>query len=178
MYYLIIKYRQVFAGVQDRQNLLILNTLFNISPINTNLLYLHMVMGVVHTYYKIPLKKWLLAFTFIISFFALSGYVKGYSPNGKSTPETTVLTNKSTALKSGISYKRVALALYKPQPSFLVKTKHFNQNNRTYLNLIASKYAHLKWVYLSIKSNINYLLKQESHFGQEDYTLSGSHIIC
>jgi hypothetical protein len=121
-------------------------------------------MGAVHTYYKSQLTKWMLLFTFIISFFVLSGYVKDASPSSKPAPETTILTKKFIALKGGISYKRAALALCKPQLSYRASIKRFNQSNRIYINRVASRYLHLKRLFLSTKSNINYLIKQQPYY--------------
>jgi hypothetical protein len=132
-----------------------------------------MAMGIVHTYGKIWLKKLVLVLTFVLSFFAVSGYVDSHLANGKQAPETTVLTNRSIFLKNGISYKSAVLALYKPRPSFPEKTKHFNQNNFIYLNRITSRYAYLKWLFSSIKSNTAYLLKQQTYSTPQDHSRIG-----
>jgi len=150
------------------QNPLIFNKLLEILSSNINLLYLHMVLGTAHTYYKTWLNKWVLALTFTISFFALSGYVASSLPNSNSAPGTTVLANKSV-LKGGISYKRVVLALYKLVPSWCLANKYSDQNKHIYRNLLTSKYLHLKHLFLSIKTDIICSLKQQSYSSHRDY---------
>ncbi|MEN0055937.1 MAG: hypothetical protein AAGC65_19815 [Mucilaginibacter sp.] len=134
-------------------------------------------MDIIHTYHKTLLKKWILAFTLIISFFVLSGYVNSCIPNGKSVAEITALANKIAALKGGISYKRVALSFYKPKPLYRVVIRLFNLNNGVYLNLLTSRYFYLKRLFTSFKSNIIYF-SQQPYSSCQSYLLLSSDNIC
>ena len=156
---------------------MVLNRLMNISSFNTNSLYLLTAMSITQTYYETLLKKWILAFTFIISFFVLSGYVNSSIPQGKSVTATTALVNKATALKSGISYKKAALRLYKPKPLYRAAIRLFKLNNWVYLNLLTNRYSYLKRQFISFKPNINYLLQQPSS-SRQNYWAPNSGSIC
>jgi hypothetical protein len=119
-------------------------------------LYLHVTNSDTYIYLKTQAKRWLMAFTLLVSFFALSGYVSYSLPNNNRVSDTEVLAVRSSVLKGGISYKRATLLFYKHQsPCFLIN-KHFTRGVLLYNKQTITKSQHLKLLFLFTKHVVSY----------------------
>jgi hypothetical protein len=100
-------------------------------------------------------KKWLLTFTFVISFFAVSGYVNNGPSSGHITP-TGWYSIKSFTLKGGISYKRAATLFYERNLPCYKTGNDFNLKVLLDNRLAINRYHHLKQLFLFTKHSVNY----------------------
>ena len=112
---------------------------------------------------KASFKKYLLAFTFLLGFFALSGYVSHSSTNGNRISGTELFTDKNFFSKGGISYKRAALAFYTNTSSYTASRKNVIQRVNTDNRLILIRYRYLKYLFLSTKHYFAYPIDHLYH---------------
>ena len=122
---------------------------------------------------KASFKKYLLAFTFLLGFFALSGYVSHSSTSGNRISDTELFTDKNFVFKGGISYKRVALAFYNNTPSYTANRKYTTQRVYADNKLTLIRHRYLNQVFLSTKHYFTYTIDHLYHAAdQYDNTAS------
>ncbi|MEZ2339374.1 hypothetical protein AB6735_27265 [Mucilaginibacter sp. RCC_168] len=112
---------------------------------------------------KTSFKKYLLAFSFLLSFFALSGYVSHSTPGSNRVSGTELFTDKNFVLKGGISYKRVALAFYTNTSSYTANGEYTGQRIIIYNRLTLTHYQYLKHLFLSFKHYTTYPIDHLYH---------------
>ena len=112
---------------------------------------------------KASFKKYLLAFTFLLGFFALSGYVSHNIPGSNRISGTELFTDKSFVLKGGISYKRAALAFYTNTSSYAASKKHTGHRIIIYNDLTLIRYQYLMHLFLSTKHYFAYPIDHLYH---------------
>jgi len=118
---------------------------------------------VVNNNIKASFKKHLLAFTFLLGFFALSGYVSHNIPGSNRVSGTELFTDKNFVLKGGISYKRAALAFYTNTSSYTVHTEYAGQRIIIYNDLTLTRYRYLKHLFSSTKHYFAYPIDHLYH---------------
>ena len=106
--------------------------------------------------------------TFLLSFFAFSGYVSYSLPNNNRVNDTEVLVLKSSILKGGISYKRASLLFYKDQPSCFLNNKNFAQRVLLHNKLAITQNQHLKLLFLFTKHTISYPIDHLYYTADQD----------
>jgi hypothetical protein len=112
---------------------------------------------------KASFKKYLLAFSFLISFFMLSGYVSHSAPGGNRVSGTELFTDKSFVLKGGISYKRAALTSHVDALSYAAYRKHTDQGINIDNKLALTRYRYLSRLFLSAKHHFAYSIDHLYH---------------
>ena len=112
---------------------------------------------------KASFKKYLLAFTFLLGFFALSGYVSHNIPGNNRVSGTELFTDKNFVFKGGISYKRAALAFYTNTSSYTANRKNVTQRANTDSRLTLIRYLYLKYLFLSTKHYFAYPIDHLYH---------------
>ncbi|SDP33642.1 hypothetical protein SAMN05428975_1197 [Mucilaginibacter sp. OK268] len=112
---------------------------------------------------KASFKKYLLAFTFLLGFFALSGYVSHSSTSGNRVSDTELFTDKSFVSKGGISYKRAALAFYTNTSSYAASKKYTGHRIIIYNDLTLIRYQYLVHLFLSTKHYFAYPIDHLYH---------------
>jgi len=105
---------------------------------------------------KASFKKYLLAFGFLVSFFALSGYVSQSIPGNNRVWGTELFSDKNFVAKGGISYKRAALAFYTNIPLSVANRKYATQRIYADTGLILTRHRYLKQLFLSTKHYFTY----------------------
>lgn len=120
---------------------------------------------------KTLLKRQLLALTFVLGFFAFSGYFVNNRCND-SRVNTELLAAKSFSLKKGISYKRAALLIYKNAAGYFNISKNCQLGVCLYHTLIINRYQHLKQLYLFTKHSISYLVNSLFYNSDKYYSPS------
>ncbi|MGN8068989.1 hypothetical protein [Mucilaginibacter sp. SG564] len=103
-------------------------------------------------------KKYLLAFSLLLSFFALSGHVSQSIPGGNRVSTTELFANKSFILKGGISYKRAALAFRSNALPYFAKSSYTIQSIFTDNKLAVIRYRHLSQIFSSAKYYFTYTI--------------------
>jgi len=109
---------------------------------------------------KASFKKYLLAFGFLVSFFALSGYISHSITGSNRASITEQFTDKIFVLKGGISYKRAALVL---------RTVSYSANRQYVIQSVNSKkltlirYLYLKALFLSSRHYFTYTIDHLYH---------------
>ncbi|WP_295719378.1 hypothetical protein [Mucilaginibacter sp.] len=97
----------------------------------------------------------LLAFSLLISFFAVSGYVSSNLPSSTTT-NTEVLAANSVALKHGISYKRAFCSFYRIRLLNIQLSNNYYQRVLLHNKLTISRYHHLAQLFSAYKSAPDY----------------------
>ncbi|MFA6086773.1 hypothetical protein [Mucilaginibacter sp.] len=115
-------------------------------------------------------KRWWLALTLFLSFFALSGYVSNAPQNSIATPtEQVVLPNGH--LKNAVSYKRARLLFYNKSCA----NPLFRSDNNTaifiYNKTVNTQYLRLKQFAL-LKPRLIILLNGIPHFSASEHPAS------
>jgi hypothetical protein len=122
---------------------------------------------------KASYKKYLLAFGFLVSFFALSGYVSHSIPGSNRASITEQFTDKIFVLKGGISYKRTVLALRSGALSYAANRQYAIQRIYTDNKLAIIRYQHLSQAFSSTKYYFAYTIDHLYHTAdQHNYTSS------
>jgi hypothetical protein len=103
-------------------------------------------------------KRWLLTFTFILSFFAISGYVSNSLLNAK-VPNTEAFSVSSYVFKNSIGYKRASLFFYKTKPGHYKIGKNFDKAVLHYNRLVSTQNQNLKQLFLFTKLSLAYQAK-------------------
>ncbi|MBB6128677.1 hypothetical protein [Mucilaginibacter lappiensis] len=120
-----------------------------------------------NSHIKALFKKYLLAFGFMVSFFALPGYVSQNIPGNNRVWGTELFSDKNFLAKGGISYKRAALAFYTNIPSSLAGRKYAAQRINADNRLTITRHRYLKQLFLSTKHyftyNIDHLYRAADH---------------
>ncbi|MDN5284794.1 MAG: hypothetical protein JWR38_1068 [Mucilaginibacter sp.] len=142
----------------------------------TNSLYLHVANSDLHTYLKTRAKRCLLAFTFLVSFFALSGYVSHSLPNNNRVSDTEVSAVRPSVLKGGISYKRASLLFYKSRPSGFLINKNFTRGVLLFNKLTITKNRHLKLLFLFTKHAVSYPIDHLHYTADQDRDITSFQI--
>jgi len=112
---------------------------------------------------KASFKKYLLAFTFLLGFFALSGYVSHNISGSNRISGTELFTDKYFVLKGGINYKIVALAFYNNTPLHTANRKNVTQRANTESKLTLIRYRYLKYLFSSTKHYFAYPIDHLYH---------------
>ena len=97
----------------------------------------------------------LLAFTLLLSFFAISGYINNNRP-ATGPVNSEALAVRETAGRRGISYKRASLAFCSRAVVHLAVKDNPATRISVYNKIIASRYVHLKHFLLVHKSITNF----------------------
>jgi hypothetical protein len=100
-------------------------------------------------------RQGLLAFSLLISFFAISGYVSSNLSNCTTT-NTEVLAANSVVLKHGISYKRAFCSFYRIRLFNIKLSDTYNQQVLLHNKLTISRYHHLAQLFSGYKSALDY----------------------
>ncbi|WP_439697289.1 hypothetical protein ACFGVS_02425 [Mucilaginibacter sp. AW1-7] len=97
----------------------------------------------------------LLAFTLLLSFFAISGYINNNRPTtGQVNSETPAV--RDVAGRRGISYKRASLAFCSRTAVHLAVKDNRAARISVHNKLIAGRYVHLMHLFLKHKSISNF----------------------
>jgi hypothetical protein len=100
-------------------------------------------------------RQGLLAFSLLVSFFAISGYVSSNLPNNIAT-NTEVLAANSVALKHGISYKRAFCSFFRIRLFNIKLSDNHNPRILLYNKLTISRYHHLAQLFSAYRSDPDY----------------------
>jgi hypothetical protein len=100
-------------------------------------------------------RQGLLAFSLLISFFAVSGYVSSNLPSSTTT-NTEVLAANSVVLKHGISYKRAFCSFYRIRLSNVKLNDNYSQRVLLHNKLTISRYHHLAQLFSAYRSAPDY----------------------
>lgn len=125
---------------------------------------------------KASFKKYLLALGFLVSFFALSGYVGHSVPGSNRASITEQFTDKVFVLKGGISYKRTVLALRSAILSYAANRQYTIQRLYTDNKLALIRCQHLSKVFLSTKHYFAYTIDHLYHAADQHSHTQSSQI--
>jgi hypothetical protein len=139
-------------------------------------LYLHVANSYTYIYLKTQTRKWLMTFTLLLSFFAISGYVNTTTPNINRIVNTEVLTARLNTLNYSISYKRASTLLFKNKSSGFILREHFDQDVLLHNKLAAGRYKYLKQLFSFTKSTINYPILHQYYTADQHKAVSSFQI--
>lgn len=110
----------------------------------------------------------LLAFTLLLSFFAISGYISNNRSATRPVNSEALVIRDATGWR-GISYKRASMAFCGRTVVHLVAKENPSARISVYNKIIVGRYVHLKHLFLVHKSITNFQVIPLLHPADQEY---------